>query len=65
MGCYGVNRFEPFAILIERVNVAAVKEAVNIPALIEKIRYRDCAVRGAANVKEYIFIHGIIIRHVI
>ena len=57
----GVNCFEPTQIFIERVNVAAVKEAVNLPALIEKVRYRDCAVRSAANVKENFFAHVMII----
>ncbi len=63
MSRYGVNRFEPFEIFIERVNVASVKEAVNFPAFIEKVRYRNCAVRSAANVKENFFAHELIIRY--
>ena len=59
MRCYGVNRFEPPQVFIMRVNVAAVEEAVNIPAFIEKVRYWDCTVRGAANVKENILAHWI------
>ena len=61
VSCYGVNRLKPPEILIKRVNVAAVKEAVNIPPFSEKVRYRDSSVRGAANVKKNIFVHGIII----
>lgn len=58
-----MNRFEPAQIFIERVNVASVKEAVNFPALIEKVRYRYCAVRSATNVKENFFTHDMIIRY--
>lgn len=58
-----MNRFEAAQIFIKRVNVASVKEAVNFPALIEKVRYWDCAVRSAANVKENFFAHNMIIRY--
>ena len=52
MLCKNLHGLKPAGVLFERVNVAAVEEARNVPSFSLKIRDRYRAVGSTANVKQ-------------